>query len=103
MTEKVSEREGSNINSNEKSIKNENTTTIQSEANLSKNEMTDTFLKKRGRKVTDPALYLANSEKKILEWKHLFKDNPNMSKEEKQKLRNRISAQGSRRNKKQEH
>jgi hypothetical protein len=40
-------------------------------------------VQKRGRKLTDPVQYFADSEQKIQEWKHLFKTNPSMTKAEK--------------------
>ena len=63
--------------------------------------------KKRGRKLTAPAKYFADSEKKINKWRDQLErgakdDGTELSKKEKEGLRNRISAQISRRNKKTE-
>ena len=63
--------------------------------------------KKRGRKLTAPAKYFADSEKKINKWRDQLDkgtkdDGTELSKKEKEGLRNRISAQISRRNKKTE-
>ena len=61
--------------------------------------------KKRGRKLTEPNKYFFESEQKIKEWKEILKSNRNkdgrpLTNEDKQKLRNQISAQRSRSNKK---
>ena len=64
--------------------------------------------KKRGRKLTAPAKYFAESERKINSWKELLDSGYKadgitpLSKKDKEGLRNRISAQISRRNKKTE-
>ena len=61
--------------------------------------------KKRGRKLTEPNKYFFESEQKIQEWKERLKSNKRadgrpLTNEDKQKLRNQISAQRSRSNKK---
>ena len=59
--------------------------------------------KKRGRKLTDPNKYFFESQKKIEELQSKLKTDKKLSADEKQKIRNQISAQRSRQNKKQEH
>ena len=64
-------------------------------------------MKKRGRKKTEPKKYFLETEKKITAWKNELKRDVNkygeqLTEEEKEKLRNRISAQRSRSNKKLE-
>ena len=56
--------------------------------------------KQRGRKQTETQKYIQDSEKKIKEWKDELKNNKKLKREEKQKLRNQISAQQSRLKKK---
>ena len=56
--------------------------------------------KQRGRKQTETQKYIQESEKKIKEWKDELKNNKKLKREEKQKLRNQISAQQSRLKKK---
>ena len=58
--------------------------------------------RKRGRKLTDPDTYHFESEKKINKLMDKLKNDKNLSSQEKQKIRNQISAQRSRQNKKQE-
>ena len=63
--------------------------------------------KRRGRKVTEPNKYFAESQEKIDEWKKILDrgrdDNGRiLTKKQKEGLRNRISAQESRRKKKLE-
>ena len=57
---------------------------------------------KRGRKLTDINTYHFESEKKIMGLQNRLKNEKHLSNDEKQKLRNQISAQRSRQNKKQE-
>ena len=57
---------------------------------------------KRGRKLTDINTYHFESEKKIMGLQQRLKTEKHLSNDEKQKLRNQISAQRSRQNKKQE-
>ena len=48
--------------------------------------------KQRGRKQTETQKYIGDSNKKIAEWKAELKNNKKLKREEKQKLRNQISA-----------
>ena len=48
--------------------------------------------KKRGRKLTDPNKYFFESQKKIEELQHKLKTDKKLSADEKQKIRNQISA-----------
>ena len=64
-------------------------------------------LKKRGRKKTEPEKYYHETETKIAAWKKelksdVSKNGKKLTEGEKEKLRNRISAQRSRSNKKLE-
>ena len=80
---------------------------VADEEDRSGNDMTHnsttTAGKKRGRKLTDPQKYQFESQKKIDELQHKLKTDKKLSSSEKQKIRNQISAQRSRLNKKQEH
>jgi hypothetical protein len=58
--------------------------------------------KKRGRKMTELSQYFWESESKIKIWKDKLKNDKTLSTQEKQKYRNKISAQISRVKKKQE-
>ena len=58
--------------------------------------------KKRGRKITELSQYFWESESKIKIWKDKLKNDKTLSTQEKQKYRNKISAQISRVKKKQE-
>ena len=52
--------------------------------------------KKRGRKMTELDKYFRESDWKIREWKNKLKNDKNLTAKEKQKYRNKISAQMSR-------
>ena len=58
--------------------------------------------KKRGRKMTELSQYFWESESKIKIWKDKLRNDKTLSTQEKQKYRNKISAQISRVKKKQE-
>ena len=59
--------------------------------------------KKRGRKNVESNKYMFESQKKIDELQTKLKNDKSLSAKDKQKIRNQISAQRSRLNKKQEH
>ena len=67
---------------------------------MTANSQTSKGTKKRGRKLTDITTYHFESEKKIMALQEKLKTSKNLTSDEKQKIRNQISAQRSRQNKK---
>ena len=59
--------------------------------------------KRRGRRATDPVTYFRDADKKMKEWRHTLATDKKLSAKEKTRLRNKISALVSRKNRKLEH
>lgn len=73
-----------------------------SEISDSSSKSSEPNQKKRGRKMTELAKYFHESDSKIREWKSKLKNDKTLTAKDKQKYRNKISAQISRVKKKQE-